>query len=156
MASLKETELGQLLVSSPPPILPCQEAANQTFKKGDLVYITGGYCTVCSTDPTSIYGIAQEDAHNTTAGKYKVNVLILTAFTIIKMCVWSSSTDHYYIEATDEGTSYGVVKDSAGKWVVDKTDTTNTRVTIIKFYDAVGTVYGQVGVVFLPAYRVVA
>ncbi len=133
-----------------PHIEEFPEAASQSFVAGDLVYLNGGYLTICGSDPSAILGVALADAHNTTAGAYTIPVLVLTTHTVLTMRVYHSNSGSNVIEATDLGTAYGVVA-GTGEWKVDKTDTTNTRVRIVKFAEPIGTSAGKVGVVFLAS-----
>jgi hypothetical protein len=52
------------------------EAATQTFKKGESVYLVSGYVTEWSdNDSNRMLGFAAEDAHNdTTAGTHNISV----------------------------------------------------------------------------------
>lgn len=150
MAYIRKAELLKMIDGTPPVLWTLPEAASQSFVAGDLVYLTGGYVTICGSDPAAILGIAMEDAHNTTAGAYNVEVLVLTDQTMINMCV-DGSTDE--IEATDRATAFGVSNAGSGIWVVDKGDTTNDRVTPLLFVDPVGTEHGRVGVTFLASVR---
>jgi hypothetical protein len=42
------------------------EAASQSFKKGQFVYLASGKLTACAADPTWIAGMAEADASGTT------------------------------------------------------------------------------------------
>jgi hypothetical protein len=51
------------------------EAATQTFKEGQLVYLASGNVTEVTADGVVIWGIALEDAHNdASAGDHRVQV----------------------------------------------------------------------------------
>ena len=56
------------------------EGASQTFVKGEAVYLTGGYVTEFTTGVDNgsqrFLGFAAEDAHNSTAGAYSVEVWV--------------------------------------------------------------------------------
>jgi hypothetical protein len=140
--------VGRVLSGGAAPVLAYPEAASQTFVKGDLVFISSGYLTICGSDPTAILGIALDDAHNTTAGLYQINVSLITPWTLVTMSVGHATAGNDKIEAADMGTLYGVVSVSAGIWRVDKEDTTATRVRIMNFIDEVGATKGRVGCLF--------
>jgi hypothetical protein len=144
-----------MIDGTPPVLWLFPEAASQTYKAGEFVYRASGYLTICGADPSQILGIAMEDAHNSTAGAYDMLVLVATGQTLFKINVYHSVSGNNKIEAADLGTAYGLVN-ASNKWLVDKTDTGNTRVRVQKFYDAIGETAGFVLVTVLPAYREVA
>jgi len=116
---------------------------------------TSGYLTVCGTDPALILGIALEDAHNSTAGAYNILVAVATEDTLIQMSVHSATPATNQIEQTDLGKAYEI-EVASNVWTIDKDATTNTRVRIQKFVDAVGggnDTQGRVLVTVLAANR---
>ena len=156
MANAKYLDLGSMIDGSPPVIWTLPEAASQTFVAGDLVYRSSGYITVCGSDPSQILGMVMEDGHNDSSdGTYDVNVLVATEATLFYSSVYHSVAGNCKIEATDLGTKYGLVA-SSNKWLVDKTDTSNTRCRVQKFYDALATTNGRVLIQILAANREVA
>lgn len=155
MSLIYRASLARMLNGFPEPVGPYPEAANQTFKWGDLVYMNGGYLTICGADPASVLGIAKQDGHNTTAGLYKDDVLLITHDTLILMQVHHGTPANAVIEAADLMADYGIAV-SGNIWYVDKEETTNKRVRIIEFYDELGTLNGRVAVQFLAANRYLA
>ena len=127
-------------------------AATQTFVRGNLVYIdSSGYLAECAytaaTAPTAIYGVAAEDATNTTATAahlIKVGVYVITPGS-----VWSARSDAATAQA-DLGIDCEVKLDTS-VWYVDKgAVTTNTAVNIVGFdpRDALTTTNGRYLVMF--------
>jgi hypothetical protein len=139
------------------------EAASQTFKKGDLVYLNGGYLTACGADPTLIMGVATSDGHNTAAGADSTVVELAHPNTLfIGNLDTQASEGAGTTAATDRGKMYGVKALAAApyQWYVDKTDVTNKRVIVWDIWTAVqdgvpmavGDIIGWVVFAFDPTY----
>jgi hypothetical protein len=139
------------------------EAASQTFKKGALVYLVGGYIAECPADPTLIMGVATENAHNTTAGLYNIVVELAHPNTLFIANLDTQASEGAGTTAvTDRGKMYGVksLAASPNPWYVDKTETTNKRVIIWDIWTAVqdgvpmavGDIIGWVVFAFDPIY----
>lgn len=104
------------------------DAASQTYLQGALVVLDASKNVIeCGADPSSIYGVACGPA-----GKHPEGA---TQTTISK--VWNGQKFWMAIDigtaatrAANENRPYGVVKGSDGIWVVDTTDTVNTRVYV--------------------------
>lgn len=100
-------------------------AAAQTFLRGALVVLDGSKnVTECGADPASIYGVALEPAGKDPEGNF---CIVQKASEDNKF--WGSCTSAP-TKASNENHTYGVVKQSDGTWVVDLTETVNTRVYI--------------------------
>lgn len=142
-------------VSGNSPETKCYpEAASQTFKKGEPVYLSSGYVTACSTDPSSILGFAAADGSNTTAGAVETPVWIANEDTYFAANVYHTSAPSAITAIAELATSYGIVEVS-DKWHIDLSDTSNTRVQV-KFLDerdTVGDTYGRVWFKVLLANR---
>ena len=154
MALKFRARLARTISGDPPPVDHWPEAAAQTFKAGDLVFRSGGYVTICGTDPALIGGIAQEDAHNDVyAGTHTIAVTLINADTLIRMQIHHVTPGSSVIAVTDRGTDYGITV-SSNVWYVDKAKTsTYARVRVQEFIDPVGTLDGEVAVQFLAANR---
>lgn len=104
--------------------------AAQTFVTGALVVLTTGALVECGADPSLILGVAMGPASVglATAGSIfggtNLPVFVLTPADTAFM---ASATTPVF--ATHVATAYGVVKST--NWLVDISDTTNTRVTPI-------------------------
>ena len=69
-------------VGQEPWLMEFPEAASQTFKRGEAVYLTTTGVAICAANPGKILGFAAEDGHNGTAGQYKIGVYIATPSTV--------------------------------------------------------------------------
>jgi hypothetical protein len=127
------------------------EAASQSFKKGEFVYVgSDGRVAVCSSDAAGIAGMALQDATGTT----NTAIAICLAkrgqqFTLHVTNVGSSTTT----ANTDVGKKYGLYVASNIHYV-DKGDTTNKRFIVddIAPEDAVGDTNGRLIVEVLEGY----
>jgi len=140
-----------------------QGPASGTFNKGALVYwdTTNKVFTECSANPTLIAGIALMGSGDVLDGggagpqlvNYNVSVAPITSSTEIVMTLGGTYA------ASDIGASYGIAKDSTtGNWYVNKADTTNTRVRVLRLVNnpeeqyQVGDTNVRVIVQVLPSY----
>lgn len=104
-------------------------ATGEDFTKGAPVVMSGGEVSEGGADPASILGFAtagvadyswQEDTFGYVSKRVPVALSDMEF----------RGTLEGTFAAADVGTEYGLVEDASGFWVVDKTDTTNTRVVI--------------------------
>lgn len=94
-------------------------AAAQTFKAGDLVFLSSGAITECGADPADVVGVAAEDADSVEeAGKVLVNTHA------DGQTIFAFQGTVAPVEATHVGNDYGAVVDADGIWVVDISETT--------------------------------
>lgn len=113
------------------------EAAGQSFKKGEFVYLVSGKVTACGSDATLIAGVSLQDASGVAdtliaieiaepGTTFEVNVTTTTSVAIV-------------------GGQYGLYV-ASNKHQVDLGDTTNKRFVIraLSKKDAVGDTYGRV------------
>jgi hypothetical protein len=135
------------------------EAASQTFKRGDLVYLVSGLVTVAATAGvgnnvaagTKVLGIALKDASGTTSAA--VPVAIANANFRWTLPVTHATPASAVTANTQVGTAYELERTAAGKWAAPIDDTTNTKVVVTAIHPAyaVGEQYGWVEVRFLDA-----
>ncbi|MBP7937899.1 MAG: hypothetical protein KA354_24945 [Phycisphaerae bacterium] len=160
--------VGRLGVGSATPEIlddpDIKEANNQTFKAGDLVYLSSGTVTKWADSATTqIAGIALEDATNVTSGNKAIKILKITSMDIFEGTFWDTSESQAITAVTIIGQSFGLDTPSAGVWVVDN-DSTNDRVRVVGLkkgpaFDSTGTpcqmklgdTYGRVYVQFLDS-----
>jgi len=102
-----------------PYIVEKPEAASQSFKAGEPVYLNSGKVTVCSANPQDVYGIAMEDASGTTDTMIKVARIPIGSWWVIE----ASSTPG----VANIGVLYGLAV-SSNSWTVDFTETSTTTV----------------------------
>jgi hypothetical protein len=102
---------------------PLDSAAS--FSAGDIVVLDAQkeVTQATGTDPTPLLGIALEKSSDVVISG-RVLVAVFTGDLILEM---DGSSDPV---ASDVNVSYGIVQ-SGGVWIVDKTDTTNTRVFVV-------------------------
>lgn len=126
-----------------PEIRYYPEAASQSFKAGELVYLASGKVTICGADPSLILGMAMEDATGTT--NTDLAVAIANKDTVFEGNVYHGTPASAITAITDVGTDYGVVN-ADNKWYVDVSDTSNVRILVrdLSKKDAVGDTYGRV------------
>lgn len=103
--------------NAPPATITVAEAALQTFKKGWLVAIDGGYATNAYTNhgtpPTAIFGVAEEDAHNdTTAGTHSISIALAAFPNLFAANVKGSALANYVGSQSDIGGLFGVQIDT--------------------------------------------
>jgi len=100
-------------------------ATGETFLAGAFVTLNGSDEAeeVTGSDPTDLYGIAAENAEDVVEAGY-VLVHHFDQSTYIAMQGTRTPL------ASDIDVDYGIVKDADDVYVVDLTDTTNTRVTV--------------------------
>jgi hypothetical protein len=158
MANIKFSSVAECLISNCiPPVVQGLEYRSETFLPGDFVYSASGYIKICGSDPAVILGVARTKANaGVSDGLYKCEITPAIESVLFMMSVYHSTAGNNLIELTDLYAEYGIAKNAAGKWVVDKTDTSATRVKIIKFVDPIGTVAGLVLVKVLVANRQLA
>ena len=126
------------------------EAASQSFKKGELVYLVSGKVTVCSADATTILGMALADASGTTDTEIPVAILDDNARFIAN--VYHATDASAVTAVTNVGVKYAYyVSSNVGR--VDIGDTSNDAIIIEELYngDAVGDKYGRVICRIIPA-----
>jgi len=130
------------------PSLTEKEANSSTFLKGAVLVDSSGTLAEGGSNPTNIVGVADRPGQNGTSKNTRYvpalrNIIFEISFDK------ASALGTVSPAQTDLNVEYGITKDSAGVWYldIDKT-TTNGRVRIIGFKDAIGTIQGRVYVYF--------
>ena len=135
-----------------------QEAAGQTFKRGDFLGLTGGLIAISHVDGSGnldqpIAGLADSSATGVTGSP--VLFPVLRADTQIEMNVYHATPASAELAKTMLGGVYGIIK-VGGIWSVDLSITAEgassalLKVKIVKFIDKVGDRYGRVVVKIVP------
>jgi len=152
-AVLAKTESG-----NEPMVIDYPEAASQTFVKGEFVYLSGGYVTECSDNPTAILGMAEDDAHNSTAGAYKVGVSIFSDNTILEINKVDTSDAAVATAVTDVGKTFGLYRDTTDNQVHAAYNSTSPRLICIGISgsDLVGDTGGRLLFRVIGTYRQLA
>jgi len=123
------------------------EAASQSFKKGQLVYLSSGKLTACASDGTAILGIADADASGTT--DTSLPVILATPTTIFEAVSTDGGSD-VTIAVTHVGKHYALYVSSNDVYV-DLGDTDHDALKVIALKDDAGTTNGKVLVRVLAA-----
>jgi hypothetical protein len=141
-----------------PMVINYPEAASQTFVKGEFVYLSGGYVTECSSNPTAILGMAADDAHNSTAGAYNVGVVVFSDNTILEMNKVDSSDAAAATAVTDIGKTFGLYLDTTDSQVHAVSASTSPRLICIGLSgsDSVGDTGGRLLFRVIGTYRQLA
>lgn len=115
-----------------------QMKAGETFKTGAAVLVdSNNELAECGADPATIYGVALASAADY-AWKYDSFGFVDFEIPFAKADQPFRGTLKGTFAASDIGTSYGLLKDSTtGIWVVDKAETSATRVRVISVDDEV-------------------
>lgn len=128
------------------------EASGQSFKRGDLVFLSSGSVTVAVATGsnvaggTKVLGIALKDA-STTPGQ-PVPVVIANPNLRWVLPVSTSSGgigNSANVAASDIGTAYELSHIAAGKWAVDKNATANAKVVVTAIHPQYGIVNSATG-----------
>lgn len=154
MANFQRMTSGRNLGLSSTPTMQGVEAAGQTFKAGALLIFSSGSLAIATSGddlPTlgAIAGVACEAATGTTGNA----VLFIPAIPGIE---FEGTFDHAAgteVSAQgDVGAKFGLTLDaSSGFFFVDHDDTTDDRVVVTGFKDALGTTSSRCYFMFLPA-----
>ncbi len=126
------------------------EAASQSFKKGQFVYLASGKVTECADDAVAILGMAMQDATGVT--NTNIPVALADANTLFEMCVYNSTPASAVTAITQVGVNYALKVDS-NKCYVDIEDKGHDAFVVEDFspVDAIGDQYGRVFVRVLAA-----
>jgi hypothetical protein len=144
----KAVQVAKTLHGGPPAILHFPEAATQSFKLGEFVYLTGGKVAAYVADGSSILGIALQDASGTT--DTSIPVALATADTIFVGNVDASLTT----AQSNVGQAYDLNLTS-NKWHVDTSSIAAARALVVGLdsRDTVGDIAGRVLFTILGDYR---
>lgn len=117
------------------------EAAGQSFKRNQPIYLVAGKVTVVATDGTSIAGIALEDASGTTNNQ--ILIAIPEPGATLISSVYHSTEASAITVITQPGSRFGLKVDS-NKGYVDIEDTSNKAFLVKDIVLPVGHTLGDV------------
>jgi len=132
-------------------------AAGETFLSGAALTLSGGQLAEAGTDPATIVGFSTAGVSDyswmaDTRGTVVPKVPVATPEKVFRgnLSTAASGTPTTIADVSAEiGVQYGIVLDAAsGYWVIDHSDTTNKRVTIVGIDDAVADGDGNILVNF--------
>lgn len=109
----------QSLVGGTPAPYTFKEGATQTYVKGELVFLSGGYLTEIAGDtPSQLLGVAAQPGHDdAAAGTHEGSVFLAEDSNVFSGNLLAGSLADYVIAQTD-----------IGKYVQIQRDTTNSKV----------------------------
>lgn len=123
------------------------EAASQSFKAGQFVYLNSGALTVCADDATAIWGMAIADASGTTGALCPV--IRADAVAEFVMNVYHQTPASAVTAVTDRGAKKGLQVDS-NKCYFDLEEASALAFQVQDIYlepnEAIGDIYGKVKV----------
>lgn len=139
----RAAKVARTISGASPQIVKVPEAASQSYKAGEFVYLASGKATACADDATTILGMAAHDATGTTDAD--AFVYAANTDTVFEANVYHSTAASAITAITQVGVNYALQVDS-NKAYVDIEDTTNDafRVIAISSKDNVGDQYGRV------------
>jgi predicted RecA/RadA family phage recombinase len=127
-------------------IMMLPEAATQSFKKYEFVYLSSGKVTACADDATTVAGIALTDASGTT--DRQVTVYVPNHHCVFSMSVYHSTPASAVTAITLRGTACALQVDSNKHYVdIEDTGTASKHIFIITDISpehSVGDQYGRV------------
>lgn len=110
-------------------------AAGADFSRGALLLVdANGAYAECGADPAAIAAVAESDYGVDASGFNPVGKKEFPPGYMQGMSVQNETVFHAEYVGTlpaAEGGSYGVVRDTDGRWKVDFSDTVNTRVRLV-------------------------
>lgn len=141
--SLQAAKVFGTISGNAPEVRVYPEAASQSFKAGQFVYLASGKVTVCGDDTTSILGMAVGDASTVT--DTDCAVYIANFDTIFEMNVYHSSAGSAVTAITDVGGKKGLEVDSNKcYYALEEATALAFQVRFLSPRDAVGDTYGRV------------
>lgn len=114
--------MGFAYIEGPTHLMEYPQAASQSFKKGDLVYLVSGAVTIIAAD-TRIGGVAMEDA-GATGDMIQINKIMPDQ-------LWVAEADTTTTQAM-EGDAFGLNIGTPGDMSIDIADTTDTAFQIVQ------------------------
>lgn len=118
------------------------EAASQSFKAGEMVYLASGKVTVCANNAQVILGMACADATGTTDADCEV--ILATPDQIFEASVYHATAASAITAVAQVGENYGIEVVSNKVYVaIDETSTIAVRVIGLSPKDKVGDQYGK-------------
>lgn len=128
------------------------EAASQSFKAGEAVYLNNGKVTVCANNATTILGFAVADATGITDADCEV--FIATGDLVLEMNVYHGTAASAVTAITQPGTLYAIeVVDNKVYCAIDEEGADAVVVIGLSPRDNVGDQYGRVLVQVVGAAR---
>lgn len=145
----------RLRSQSTPKIREKAVAVGQVFSLGALLLVdSNGAYAECGADPAAIAAVAESDFGPDLSGFNRLNVSGFPPGYMQATSIESEQAFHAeYVGALPAapGGSYGVVRDTDGRWKVDFGETTATRLKYVKPWGEAPLNRNRVVVIFLPS-----
>lgn len=135
----------QTSTGGPPMRLDLPESSSNSDLIGAVQVFTSGYVDTAGADPAAILGILDEPGNNSSSnGDTNISVIIAQPGTIFQANLAQAASDTTGAD-TDIGTAYGIIVRSSGTahWVIDSSETGNTRLSILEKASIVGVTPGN-------------
>jgi len=139
----RAARVARTISGNSPEILTFPEAASQSFKAGEFVYLSSGKVTVCADNATTILGMATHNASGTT--DTDCEIAIANYDTVFEANVYHGTPGSAITTIEQPGVNYALQSDS-NKSYVDVEDTDNDAFVVrnLSPRDSVGDQYGRV------------
>jgi hypothetical protein len=157
--SLGAASVVKTISGNSPQVMVYPEAASQSFKTGELVYLVSGKVTECGNDPTMILGMAAQDASGTTntpIAVYIANTDTIFEFNKVSNAGGSGTGGTAAATAyTDVGSFMSIYRDTTNNWVHAGSTTGAGRLICLDLSDknTVGDTGGRVLCMVHGSYR---
>ncbi len=121
--TLNRARVARTISGNSPQVLSLPEGTSLGVKKGELVYLSGGYVTEIGDNPGVILGMADADAANGVAGAADIAVVIANSDTIFEFHKVSDTTTASATATgaatavTDVGSVFGIHRDTTANKV---------------------------------------
>ncbi len=141
--TLQRAKCVKTISGNAPESLVFPEAANQSLKAGQVVYVVSGKVTECASDATSIAGMAVADASTVT--DTDCEIYVANSDSVFEMNVYHATPGSAITAVTTPTTAYGIVV-ANNKCYVDIAEVTATSILVrnLSELDAVGDTYGRI------------
>lgn len=157
--TVSRARVARTISGNAPQVLLLPEAASLAVKKGEFVYLSGGYVTEIAANPTAILGMADADAaNNASAGAYDIPVVIANGDTIFEIHKTNSTGTGVVTAVTDVGAEFAIYRDTTNNWATAYAAAGgfgNARLICLDHsnFDAVGDTGGRLLVMVMGSFR---
>ena len=159
--TLGRARVARTISGNSPQVMTFPEAANQTFKKGEFVYLVDGKVTEVGDNPGIILGMADQDASGTTDTAIAVVIAnednIFSLHKVSETGGSGGAGTGVATAVTDVGKRAAIYRDTTNNMAHAGLDTTGTneRLTILNIsgFDTVGDIGGRLLCMVYGKYR---
>ena len=156
--TVSRARVARTISGNAPQVLMLPEAGSLAVKKGEFVYLSGGYVTEIGANPAAILGIADADAANGDAGANDIPVVIANNDTIFEIHKTNSTGTGVATAVTDVGAEFAIYRDTSNNWATAYAAAGgfgNARLICLDHsnFDAVGDTGGRLLVMVMGSFR---